>query len=187
VGDIIGFCVQSDRLGTVFRLLEFADNLWPRSAAHVLQDYDWWAMFLDPVKHAIERPTGLSALINVLLFVVEIRVVDARCTRDEDVNVTGDECFGTIGRVSIFQSESRAVSIRTLRSVRIIITELTYIPKEEWWLKISLNVRLLKGNNLTREDMLHINSDAVLLSHSTTNEIKGQKRRLCPRAHCGDA
>lgn len=187
MGDIIGFCVQADRFCTVFCLLELLDNRLPGSAAYVLQDYDWWAMFLDPVEHATKRPTGFSALIDVLLFIVEIRVVDARCTRDEDINVTGDECFGAVGRVSIFQSESRGVNIRTLRSVRIIITKLTYVPKEEWWLEISLNIRLLKGNNLTREDMLHVDSDAVLLGHGTTNEIKGQKRRFCPRAHCGDA
>jgi hypothetical protein len=102
VGDIINFCVHADRLCTVFRLLEFLDNRFPRSAAHILQDYNWWAMFLDPVEHAVKRPTRLSALINVLPFIVKIRVVDARGTRDEDVNVTGDECFGAIGRVSVF-------------------------------------------------------------------------------------
>lgn len=103
--DIIGLCIQAHRLCTVFRLLEFLDDGWPRSAAHVLQDHNWWTMFFDPAEHAVKCPARLSALIDVLLFIIEIRVVDARCTGDEDVDVTGDKCFGAIGCVAVFLSE----------------------------------------------------------------------------------
>jgi hypothetical protein len=53
----------------------------------------------------MKRPTRLAALIDVLLFVVEIRVVDTRCTSDEDIDITRDESFGAISRVSIAQLE----------------------------------------------------------------------------------
>jgi hypothetical protein len=49
----------------------------------------------------MECPARLSALIDVLLFVVEIGVIDARCTGDEDVDITGDESFSAIGGVTI--------------------------------------------------------------------------------------
>lgn len=58
-------------------------------------------MFFDPVQHAMKRPARLAALLDVLPLVVEIRVVDARCTGDEDVHVTGDVSLGAISRVSI--------------------------------------------------------------------------------------
>lgn len=62
-------------------------------------------MLLHPVQHAVECPARLAALIDFLLFIVEIRVVDTRCTGDKDVYVTGDEGFGTISRISISQLE----------------------------------------------------------------------------------
>ena len=101
VRDVITFGIQADRLCAVFRLLEFLDDGLPGSAAHVLQDYNWWAMLFDPVEHALKCPARLSALTNVLPFSIEIRVVDARCAGDEDVNVTGDERFGAVGGVSM--------------------------------------------------------------------------------------
>jgi hypothetical protein len=59
----------------------------------------------------MKRPARLAALIDVLLFVVEIRVVDTRCTSDEDIDITGDESFGAISRVSI--STVRRLSLQT--------------------------------------------------------------------------
>lgn len=50
-------------------------------------------------------PAGLAALIDFLLFIVEIRVVDTRCTGNKDVYIAGDERFGTISRVSMSRLE----------------------------------------------------------------------------------
>jgi hypothetical protein len=58
-------------------------------------------MFFDPVHHAVECPARLAALVNILLLVVEIRVIDTRCAGDENVYITGDESLGTISRVSM--------------------------------------------------------------------------------------
>ena len=62
-------------------------------------------MLLHPVQHAVECPARLAALIDFFLFIVEIRVVDTRCTGDKDVYVTRDESFGAISRMSISELE----------------------------------------------------------------------------------
>jgi hypothetical protein len=58
-------------------------------------------MFLDPVQHTVECPTGFSSLIDVLFLIVEIGIVDARCTGDEDIDITRNISFGTISGVTI--------------------------------------------------------------------------------------
>jgi hypothetical protein len=42
-------------------------------------------------------------LVDVLLFIVEVRVVDTRGASDEDVDIAGDESFGAISRISGLQ------------------------------------------------------------------------------------
>ena len=98
---IIGLCVQAHRLCTIFSVLEFLNHRLPRGAAHILQYHNWRTMLFDPIQHAMERPTGFSPLLNVLLFIVKIGIVDAGCAGDEDVDITRDESLGTIGGIAV--------------------------------------------------------------------------------------
>ncbi len=55
-------------------------------------------MVLDPGHHATEGPTRLAIRVDVLLLVVEVRVVDARGSRDQEVDIPRHRCQSTIRR-----------------------------------------------------------------------------------------
>jgi hypothetical protein len=72
-------------LRVVIDLVKVLHNLVPGSVANVFQDDNRWLVLLDPLQHASERPTGFTIRLDVVLLVVEVGIVDARCTGDEDL------------------------------------------------------------------------------------------------------
>ena len=87
VRNVIVLCVDAHVFGTVSLLLEIPFDFVPRRAADVLEDNDRRSVVLDPPHHTTERTPGLSMAVDVLLLIVQVGVVDAGCTSNENVNV----------------------------------------------------------------------------------------------------
>lgn len=63
-------------LRIVVDLVKILHDRVPRCITHVLQDDHWWLVLVDPLQHSSERSSRFSIGINLLLLVVEVRVVD---------------------------------------------------------------------------------------------------------------
>lgn len=98
VRDVVLLCVQAssqslaelEDLPYVVRIIvdlgKVLNDLVPGGAAHVLQNDNRGLMFLNPLKHATEGPTRLAIRVNVLLLIVEPRIVDAGRSSDQDLH-----------------------------------------------------------------------------------------------------
>jgi hypothetical protein len=63
-------------LSIVIDLGKVLDNLLPRSTTHILENDDCWLILLDPLQHSSERTSRFTIGVDILLLVVQIRVVD---------------------------------------------------------------------------------------------------------------
>lgn len=94
--DVIELRIETSRLGAVVNPLEPFLHIFPRRRADVLEDNNGRAMFLHPLEHAIECTTGLSAFVDGLLLIVQVRVIYAGCACNKNVDVSGNRCEGTV-------------------------------------------------------------------------------------------
>ena len=62
-------------------------DLGPWCAADVFEKDERGTMICDPRHHPAERTPGFAFSLDVLLLIIQIRVVDAGSARDEDVDV----------------------------------------------------------------------------------------------------
>jgi len=72
-------------LGIVVNLGKVLDDLVPWSTAHILQNDDGRLVLLDPLQHTSERSSRFPISIDVLLLIIQIRVIDTRGTGDQQL------------------------------------------------------------------------------------------------------
>jgi hypothetical protein len=75
-------------LRIIVDLVKVLNDLVPRRIAHILKDDNGRLMLVDPLQHPPERPAGLSIGVDLLLLVVEVRVIYTRRSSDEDLEVS---------------------------------------------------------------------------------------------------
>ena len=64
-------------LSIIVDLGKVLDNLLPGSTAYILENDDCRLILLDPLQHPSEGTSRFTIGVNVLLLVVQIRVIDA--------------------------------------------------------------------------------------------------------------
>lgn len=67
-------------------------------------------MLRHPSQHPSKSIPTLSLLVEILLLVVEVRVVDAACTGDEEVDIPGDGHGGAVGGGGVVIAEFGDIS-----------------------------------------------------------------------------
>ena len=77
MGYVEEFGIDSHELRTVALPFEVILDSVPGCGADIFQDDEWWPMIVHPRHHAMESSARLSSAINPLLFVIQVRVVDA--------------------------------------------------------------------------------------------------------------
>ena len=169
VGDVVVLGVQAHEVALVTLPLEFLGDLLPGRVAHVLKDDDRGQVLRHPGHHTPESLSRLTLLIESLLLVVEVGVIDAGRARDEHVHVTGH----------VHQS--------TVCGGGLISVELADVAEEDGRGKVALDVSLLEGLNLAREDVVDAELLAVLNLGGVADLVEREEGRLGAGAHGGHA
>ena len=104
-----------------------------------------------PVHHAGEGLSGLAAVVEALLLVVEVGVVDAGGAGHEEVAVPGDLDEAAVGRRGL------------------LVAELADVAEEDGRREVALDVGLLEGLDLAGEGVLHLQLAARLENDSIAN------------------
>lgn len=73
-------------LGIVINLGKIFHHFVPRRAADVLQNDDWRLVLLDPLEHPSERTSRLAIGFDILLRIVEVRVIDTGCSGNQQLD-----------------------------------------------------------------------------------------------------
>ena len=167
VGDVVVLGVQAHEVALVPVPLEVLGDLLPGGVAHVLEYDNRGLVLLRPGHHTPERLAGLARVLQTLLLVVEVGVIDAGRTRDEHVHVT------------------RHVHQRPVGGGGLILVELADIAEEDGRGKVALDVSLLEGLNLAREDVVDAQLLAVLGVGGVGDLVEREEGRLGAGAHRG--
>ena len=123
----------------------------PRRPLHVLQDHHRRLRAVHPVHHAGEGLSGLAAVVEALLLVVEVGVVDAGGAGHEEVAVPGDLDEAAVGRRGL------------------LVAELADVAEEDGRREVALDVGLLEGLDLAGEGVLNLKLAARLGKDSIAN------------------
>jgi hypothetical protein len=86
--DIVLLRIHPDMLRAVPMLFKILFYPVPRRRAYIFQKDQRGAMIRDPGHHAVESATRFSSAINGFLLVIEVRVINARCTCDEKIDIS---------------------------------------------------------------------------------------------------
>ena len=86
--DVVLLGIEACVTSAIPDLLEFDHNLIPRRGTNVLEDDDGRAMIFNPSQHTAECATRFSIRRYILFLIVQVRVVDARSSGHEHINVS---------------------------------------------------------------------------------------------------
>ena len=95
--NVVLFGIKAGAACAVTDPLEFGRDLIPRCGTDIFEDDNGRAVVFNPSQHTTESTTGLSIRRDILFLVVQVRIVNARCSSHKYVDVSWNGYLGSIG------------------------------------------------------------------------------------------